>query len=597
MTFKALVLISTLGLLACNQAEAQSEAEVDAFIDKVKTVTYDCPDPAGFEQLERYLQSADLTQRQRVALSAEKSHFLICEGKTSEAQDLLFDLVEWDNIDKASYFYASAVYQIGFTYDVKEQPERCEYYQQAQSLARDAFSDVFLSATLGIITNCKKDLPVGERLGMMFNVLELYSASKNYQALAHIHNSIGLIYGGLQQHVLAAEQYLKAHEMGLKVYTGSNQLTILISAISSLLASGQYDRAYAAIVEFNEINQTVNTPLTNFFYSHALVGYYYRINDIDSMKRELPLLMERVNALSNPVFKAMAEWYSVVPCVADIDLVCVESYQQEFKQKPASVQRFLRQNLDYLELQVEIALLQKDWASAEAAFSEYSQRAGDTARNSQASASIHGVANLYSKIYSLESEVENAQQLKQRIIVIGGLAALLVIVVVVFYLRKRHLEKLTYDPTTNLLNGDTARMRIEQLAAPEKGKANALALLDLSNFRELTLATGLSKGNSLLRRLAQTLQNITRETDILGRYGPEQFILCLPNIEENSAKSFFDRLQTELDNVQIGEPSAEMINVRSSMSIFIAEEKLSDVAVVIDEMIMSIQVKAHKSAR
>ncbi len=74
--------------------------------------------------------------------------------------------------DKQSYFYASAIYQIGFTYDLKEQPQRCEYYEQAQSLATERHSDIYLSATLGLITNCRMDLSVGERLGMMFNVLE-----------------------------------------------------------------------------------------------------------------------------------------------------------------------------------------------------------------------------------------------------------------------------------------------------------------------------------------------------------------------------------------------------------------------------------------
>ncbi|WP_100642908.1 GGDEF domain-containing protein [Alteromonas facilis] len=579
---------------AVGNASAQSAEAIDSFIEEVKTVTYDCPDPTNFDQLETYLSSSSLNARQTLALSVEKSHFLMCDGKANEAQALLFDLVGRDGIDKSSYFYASAIYQIGFAYDLKEQPQRCEYYEQAQSLSQDKFSDIYLSATLGIITNCRSDLAVGERLGMMFNVLELYSKTDNYQALAHIHNSIGLVYGGLQQHVLAAEQYLKAHEMGLKVYTGSNQLTILISAISSLFASGQYDRAYEAIMEFDSINQHVGTPLTNYFYYFSLTGYYYRVGDMENMKRSLPDLMASVEQLSNPVYTAMAKWYQVVPCISDRDIDCVNAYLAEASQQSPSVQRFLAHNLDYLKLQVDIGLVLNDLEKTQAAFAQYSERASANTKRSQSSASILGVASLYSKIYSLESEIEQAKQLKSNIILIGVGAFLIFVALTIYYLRKKHIEKLAYDPTTGLLNAEVAITRIEQLSAPDSGKANALALLDLSNFRELNVAAGLNKGNVVLQEISKTLQKITRDTDLLGRYGPEQFILCLPNIEENSAKTFFERLQNELDNTRVGQPSQESINVRSSMSIFISTERLTDMQNVLNEMLMAINVRANQ---
>ena len=121
-----------------------------------------------------------------------------------------------------------------------------------------------------------------------------------------------------------------------------------------------------------------------------------------------------------------------------------------------------------------------------------------------------------------------------------------------------------------------------------------MALLDLSNLRELTIASGSAKSDTVLREISDTLRNVTRESDILGRFGPEQFILCLPNIEESSATSFFERVQNELDGTSVGNPNDESINVRTSMSIFIATEKFSDLSSVIDEMVLSFSVKSKR---
>lgn len=574
-------------------AGAQEAGPVDAFIEQVRTVTYDCPNPEDSARLEQYLTTDNLTQSQEFALLVEKSHFLICDGKASDAQRLLFDITRRDDIDNQSYFYASAIYQIGFTYDLKEQPQRCEYYEQAQALAAEKHSDIYLSATLGLITNCRMDLSVGERLGMMFNVLERYSKTNNYQALAHIHNTIGLIYGDLQQHVLAAEQYLKAHEMGLKVYTGSNRLTILISAISSLLASGQYERALQAIKEFGRINRDVGTPLTNYFYYHALTGYYYRTGDIANLKVELPALERAVKPLSNPVYKAMVKWYQAVPCVYEQDEKCVADYLQLLESEHPSVRRHLDSNLDYLKLMVEMQMVLRDWEQAEKAFDKYASRSSANNKHSQSSASILGVANLYSKIYSLESEIERTRRIKRIIVGVSIAAFLLLTLIITYYLRKKHQAKLAIDPTTGLLNSDIAMSRIQRVHAPEEGKTNALALLDLSNFRELNMTVGLAKGNEVLRDISKTLQKVTRDTDILGRYGPEQFLLCLPNIEEQSAMRFFDRLQRKLDETHIRQAGNQTINVRSSMSIFIATERFSDMQSVLDELLLSINVKSE----
>ncbi|MEC9062931.1 MAG: diguanylate cyclase, partial [Pseudomonadota bacterium] len=70
------------------------------------------------------------------------------------------------------------------------------------------------------------------------------------------------------------------------------------------------------------------------------------------------------------------------------------------------------------------------------------------------------------------------------------------------------------DPVTLLLNANSAIARINKLDAPKKGRAIAIAIFDISNLREITRKMGSTKGDLVLRQIAQTLQNVTRGNDI-----------------------------------------------------------------------------------
>ncbi|MBT0585414.1 GGDEF domain-containing protein [Alteromonas oceanisediminis] len=566
---------------------AKASDPVDAFIDDVQTVTYDCPDPSQYDQLESYLSSDTLSAAQRFALSTEKSHFLLCRGKTAEAHALLFDLIDQDDVNTDSYYYASAIYQVGFGYDVLEEPQRCDYYAQARELSSpEQHSDVFLSASLGMITNCMQNLPLNERLGRMFRVLERYSETDNHAALAHIHNSIGLVYGGLGQHVLAAEQFIKAHELGLESYTGSNQLTILISAITSLLASGQFETAYEYIVEFEKINRDVATPLTNFYYYHALTGYYYRTNKIDEMKNVLPEFKRTADEMSNSFITAMASWYSVVPCVYEKNQACMREYIRELENTGGKGANRFANNPDYLALKTKMYLALGDLSQAEIAFDNYVASAKQDFQNDQDSASILSAANLYSQINTLESEIKATRRTRNNIIIFGLLTSGLIIALSVYFIRKRYMAHKSIDPITQVLNAETAMAKIGKHDAPARGRSHALALFDVSHLRQHNSVPGFTKSDYVLRKIAAALQSVTRDSDILGRYGPEQFIIFLPNIEEQGSKAFLDRVQAILSASFIDDDGTGAVNVHSSISVFVSTDKLNN----LDEIVQDMQI-------
>ena len=590
----SLTLLSVLSILLASFSSSAND-DIEALIEKFRTPSYDCPDGTLLPELEETLALESLTTQQRFALTVAKGPFLICSGKYKEVENMLLNAIVQSDIDQSSYAFASAIYQIGFSYDARENPARCKYYQQAQDLSSpERHSDIFTSSSLGLISYCSESASPEVRLGKMFGVLKRYSNNGSPGELAQIHNSIGLLYGSLEQHALAAEQYLKAHEMGLLVYKGSNKVSIIISAIVSLLSSGQIDRAYQSILELGVLNNEVDTPLSNFLYQYALSIYYRKTNNYNKLTLTLPDLETATSNISSSLGKKLVSWHQTELCLHNDDLDCVKQYLESIgATNKIVIPSVFDTNLDYLSFNVSMFLALENLALAQEAHDIFSEVVIKRREVTQDSSLIIGAANLYARIYDLESAIELAEKRRQNTILAIIIAFMLLSGITAFVLRKKHLARKAIDPVTLLLNANSAIARVNKLAAPKKGRAIAIAIFDISNLREITRQIGSTKGDLILRKIAQTFQNNTRGNDILGRFGTEQFILCLHNIEERSARQFFDKVQHAVDCTFENDASNDHILVESKMSVFIANEKISDLNGILDDLTKSIDMTHH----
>ncbi len=564
---------------------------IAAIIEKVRAPSYDCPDDSLYPELESALARESLSSHQRNALVSAKGQFLICRGDYETAQAELDALVAQPDIDHSSYAYVSAIYQIGFIYDAQENPARCRYYRQARSLSSpEQHSDIFISSSLGLISYCAASDDVSERLGKMFNILERYSENGSPAELAHIHNSIGLLYAGLGQHALAAEQFLKAHDMGLPYYEGSNKLSILISAIVSLLSSGQQDEAYRRIQEYSELNETIATPLTNYFYYYSLSYYYRKNRDFEALEASMPDFNQAISAVSSSFGMMIYRWHEAEICLHNNDLSCLRSYIKQFDKEDNFIPPRFKTNLDYLRFNLSMYLALGDVEKARIANDIFATEADRKRIEQQDSARILSAANLYNRIYGLESEVEAAKLARKNTLIAVVTLFLVSSAVAAFFLRRKFLATKAIDPVTRLLNAEVAISRIGKLSAPADGRAVGIAIFDICNFKEITRYLGSSKTDSVLRTIARTLQNNIRGSDILGRFGTEQFIMCLHNVEESSARPYFERMRVAIEQSLENGDSTGSIKVESTVSVFVTHERITGLSDILDEMSMSIGI-------
>lgn len=572
-------------LFAYTSVGAVTPQQIDTFIEENRVQTFDCPSSDTIPTLEQYLASSALTTTQEFNLKVEKSHWMICMGKYQEAKQLLVSLLEDERIDTQSIAFASATYQVGFILDVQEDKQRCEYYQKAESLSRDKFDDIFLSAQLGQITVCN-DGQEGEgiKLGRLYALLELYLSKEDRPAIAHIHNNIGLLYGTLGQHVLAAEQYQKSYEIGLGEYEGSNLLATLISVITSNFASGDYDGAKSAIEEFKKTNLKVNTPLTNNWLHFAEAGYYYRTQQFEQLANSLAKWEVYIEQSSSQTFKGFYRWYKAALCLNEKNKSCLLAFIQEEASLSEGYRNLLSKNKEYLRMQVELYLFLGNADKAQEKFAEFADLMMYTTANQQSSGKVLGVANLHAKVLTLESTLAEAQHQKNLIILFIVLCSILSLFLLWYVLHRQHLNKLMLDPLTGLHTTKSAFNLIKRAKKPASGKANAIALFDLVNFKQVNTDFGPLIADQALQKVASTLRQVTREQDILGRLASEQFIVCLTNIEEITAKMFFERIRSALQETFLTPDSGQNFTLNSSMSIYVSTESFDDLDDIMTDM-------------
>ena len=564
---------------------------VNDLLGQVNTVTYDCPDPTHNDKLTSLLLSTPIDTDEHFGLLVVQTHFQICAGQSGIAQDTLQNIISNPKAKKDTQYFASATYQLGFTFDIQEDDQRCRHYKDALRLSKGKFKDIEMSSTLGLITNCSVNeySDDSKKLAAYFELLEEYTGIGNFRALAHIHNSIGLFFGARQQHVLAADQYLKAHELGKDVYTGSNRLAILISAITSLLNSSQFEKALIAIDDFRKINAEVDTPISNFWYYYAMASYYQRIENIEELERVLPILASILPKVDNVLHRGLYRWHSVIPCFYNKDKACLKAFIRYENSLEASEKPYA--NYHYTKFLIRANLAVGDIDTARIAFERNVERLDEIQANRNTLIEVIGIANLYGQIFGLEQEILNVERGKRQLIIAALSILSILLLVLVYILRRKQLVRSSIDPSTQLFNSKYAIERIVSTELPSEGNINALAIFDLGNFREVNLKIGSTKGDYVLKSIAKTLTKVTRKNDVLGRFAPEQFILCLKDIEESTAKSFFERVQEALESTFENEEHGKEISVRSSMSIYITNERFVDINTILEEMLLSLSIR------
>ncbi|MCH4889105.1 diguanylate cyclase [Acidaminobacter sp. JC074] len=78
----------------------------------------------------------------------------------------------------------------------------------------------------------------------------------------------------------------------------------------------------------------------------------------------------------------------------------------------------------------------------------------------------------------------------------------------------------------------------------------SIILLDLDYFKKVNDTYGHQCGDEVLRRVAETIEDTIRESDIVGRYGGEEFLIILPNTSKEACYQVANKIRQAISEIK-----------------------------------------------
>jgi diguanylate cyclase (GGDEF)-like protein len=108
------------------------------------------------------------------------------------------------------------------------------------------------------------------------------------------------------------------------------------------------------------------------------------------------------------------------------------------------------------------------------------------------------------------------------------------------------------DSLTGLLNHTTTKERLhrEVLYAERRDSPLSFAMIDIDKFKSVNDTYGHAVGDRVIKSLSRILQQRLRRSDILGRYGGEEFAVMLPDTDGLRAVSVLDNIRRDFAQIR-----------------------------------------------
>ena len=166
----------------------------------------------------------------------------------------------------------------------------------------------------------------------------------------------------------------------------------------------------------------------------------------------------------------------------------------------------------------------------------------------------------------------------------------------------------SYDALTNLPGRPLFRDRLAQLIAlqqseavnddgrPTRGETTmfAVLLLDLNGFKAVNDTYGHPVGDQVIRALAWLLKGRLRSSDLIGRYGGEEFLIALHGVSPEQARSVIDRIRRDFAALPHAHPGGAL---HATFSAGMSSYPMPDTAASLTELADGALLQAKRLGR
>ncbi len=160
----------------------------------------------------------------------------------------------------------------------------------------------------------------------------------------------------------------------------------------------------------------------------------------------------------------------------------------------------------------------------------------------------------------------------------GAVSCLAIVALAVIVINRYH-RTLIRAATRDHVTGAYNRQAFEAMAADAIGATTradqplSVVLFDLDDFKRYNDTHGHNAGDAALREVARVATTVVRRSDVVGRWGGDEFVLLLPSCDASAAARIAAGLATA---VQTDDPHAAGMPAGISISTGVAELRSTD---------------------
>ena len=148
-------------------------------------------------------------------------------------------------------------------------------------------------------------------------------------------------------------------------------------------------------------------------------------------------------------------------------------------------------------------------------------------------------------------------------------------------------RKLSAEAATDSLTGVHNRRSLLHRASNELmrgrryGRPLSLLMMDLDHFKEINDNYGHQWGDEVLKQVVVMAQSALRVTDMLGRYGGEEFAVLMPETSTEEAASVAERIRERISQIMI-DTGNDRIGIRVSIGVATLNAEEADIQSLIN---------------
>lgn len=177
-------------------------------------------------------------------------------------------------------------------------------------------------------------------------------------------------------------------------------------------------------------------------------------------------------------------------------------------------------------------------------------------------------------------------------------SVLIITTVTLWWLGKQY-DKAKFYSEKDYLTGLYNRRFVEEIlpkllsSVDRRNEQLSISLLDCNNFKQINDSCGHKYGDLVLKNISTVLLNSARNSDIIARWGGDEFLIIAPYTDRAGTKVMLERIEKGLQ--ELSQQTEKMISVSAGIAVYPnASRDIDDLIKIADENMYRLKSLSKK---